>query len=85
MHCACVSARRSFIGQDLEQGNRVAWNEIDISNWDALARARVLKEVKFLSTLRHPNLINFFGAWMSQDKAKVIFITELMGSGTLKQ
>jgi serine/threonine protein kinase len=45
----------------------------------------VLKEVNFLRTLRHPNLIKFFGAWLSEDKTKVIFITELMSSGTLKE
>ena len=69
----------------MEQGNLVAWNEIDISKWDAAARARVLKEVNFLRTLRHPHLIGFFGAWMSKDKSKVIFLTEFMGSGTLKE
>lgn len=75
----------SYKGQDLERGNLVAWNEIDISKWGAEQRARVLKEVNFLRTLRHPNLIKFFGAWLSDDKTKVIFITELMSSGTLKE
>lgn len=85
----CDSVREplclSYEAQDLDNGSLLAWNEIDISKWDAKDRARVLKEVTFLRTLRHPNLIKFFGAWMNADKTHVIFITELMSSGTLKQ
>jgi WNK lysine deficient protein kinase len=57
---------------------------VDISKWNASQRARVLKEINFLRTLKHENLIKFFGAWM-KDKGTVVFVTELMGSGTLKQ
>lgn len=45
----------------------------------------MLKEIKFLSSLRHENLIKLYGAWMNEPRTKVVFVTELMSSGTLKE
>ncbi len=46
---------------------------------------RILNEIALLKQLQHTNLIAFYGAWVSKDKDKVVFITELMSSGTLKE
>lgn len=47
-------------------------------------------QVKLLRTLSHPSLIACYGAWATKDEAankpeKVVFVTELMSSGTLKE
>lgn len=45
---------------------------------------RLLAEIKFLKTLRNDCLIKFFGAF-SKGGDRIIFITELMTSGTLAE
>lgn len=45
----------------------------------------VLNEITLLKQLRHANLIAFYGAWVNKEAEKVVFITELMSSGTLKE
>ena len=51
----------------------------------ARERRRILNEVTLLKKLGHPNLIAFYGAWVNRETEKVVFITELMSSGTLKE
>ncbi len=44
---------------------------------------RVTSEIKLLRTLKHPALIKIYSAFQKGDR--IIFITELMTSGTLQQ
>lgn len=74
-----------FKAQDLEHGNLVAWNEVNIKMYGPRERKRILNEVTLLKKLHHPNLISFYGAWVNKESEKVVFITELMSSGTLKE
>jgi len=62
----------------------LAWNEVPISGYTDKAKRRILNEVTLLRTLEHPNLIGFYGAWFDKAKQSVVFITELMHSGTLR-
>lgn len=48
-------------------------------------RKRIMNEVSLLRTLSHPHLISFYGAWVNKEHEKVVFVTELMSSGTLKE
>ena len=74
-----------YKAQDLEHGNLVAWNEVNIKMYAPKERKRILNEVTLLKKLSHPNLIAFYGAWVNKESEKVVFITELMSSGTLKE
>lgn len=74
-----------FKAQDLEHGNLLAWNEVNIAGYHHKERKRILNEVALLKRLVHTNLIKFFGAWINKEKEQIIFVTELMSSGTLKE
>ena len=45
---------------------------------------RVVDEIKLLKTLKHPSLIKFYTAF-TKGSDRIIFITELMTSGTLQE
>ena len=49
-------------------------------------RQRFIEEAKMLKELQHPNIVRFYEYWEdSQAKPKkIILVTELMTSGTLK-
>lgn len=77
--------KKVYKAQDLEHGNLIAWNEVNIACYNAKERKRILNEVTLLRKLDHKNLIRFFGAWINKEKEQVVFVTELMSSGTLKE
>jgi WNK lysine deficient protein kinase len=74
-----------FRGQDVNNGRLVAWNEVNIKSYGQKERKRIMNEIMLLRTLSHGNLISFYGGWVNKDAEKVIFVTELMSSGTLKE
>ena len=47
-------------------------------------RARFMEEGKMLKILEHRNILGFYDYWEVPEKRKVILVTELMTSGTLK-
>ncbi|KAE8915790.1 hypothetical protein PF005_g21202 [Phytophthora fragariae] len=69
---------------DTDQGIDVAWNAIDIGLLPTTEKTRIIQEVQLLQKLEHKNIINFYGSWFSKEKNQVVFITEIMTSGTLK-
>lgn len=69
---------------DTDQGIDVAWNAIDIGVLPNTEKTRIIQEVQLLQKLEHKNIINFYGSWFSKEKNQVVFITEIMTSGTLK-
>lgn len=69
---------------DTDQGIDVAWNAIDIGVLPSTEKTRIIQEVQLLQKLEHKNIINFYGSWFSKEKNQVVFITEIMTSGTLK-
>ena len=48
-------------------------------------KERVRDEIMLIQKLKHPNIIHFIKAWHNRDKEEVIFITEIMTGGSLKQ
>ena len=73
-----------FKAYDTDQGIDVAWNRIDIAALPAGEKSRIIQEVQLLQKLEHKNIINFYGSWFCKEKNQVVFITEIMTSGTLK-
>ena len=70
---------------DTNEGIEVAWNAVNLSGVPKTERARVANEVHLLERLHHSNIISFHGSWANREKEQVIFVTEILSSGTLKQ
>ncbi|KAL0213377.1 hypothetical protein RCL1_007003 [Eukaryota sp. TZLM3-RCL] len=68
---------------DQEQGIEVAWNCIRISHLGEKERERLMLEVDVLKSITHPNIIECYAHW--NDENHLVFITELMTSGTLRK
>lgn len=80
-----------FLAMDTEEGVEVVWNEVIIRNWDH--KQSKVKEEKIkvaldqLIQLDHPNIVKMHKYWtdVKEEAVRVIFITEYMSSGSLKQ
>ena len=74
-----------YRGYDRHKGIDVAWNSINIGKLEGDHQQLVIDEVMMLKELSSKSkyIIDFQNAW--QDDDKVIFITELALSGTLKE
>lgn len=79
---------------DTEEGVEVVWNEVILKDWDPdLSKAQEEKikvALDQLIQLDHPNIVKMHKYWIDtsvrEDKnSRVIFITEYMSSGSLKQ
>jgi len=67
---------------DTEKGIEVAWNQVLIDRFQ-LDKEKVLREIEFFKKIRHKHVIEFYNFWTDERKNQVVFITELMPSGTL--
>jgi len=47
-------------------------------------QVRIMHEVRLLEQLDNGNIISFFGSWVNREKEEVVFITEILSSGSLK-
>lgn len=65
---------------DWEEGFEVAWSSTQTSKAEY---NELNEEIEILKRVRHPNIINFHDCWYNNNE--VIFITELMTSGTLRE
>ncbi len=81
-HGAFKAVYKAF---DHEEGIEVAWNQVRVNNLNDQETGKLLGEIELLRSLKHPNIIDFHDAWTTPDNNYVIFITELMSSGTLRQ
>uniref|UniRef100_A0A8C4QRY6 Nuclear receptor-binding protein n=1 Tax=Eptatretus burgeri TaxID=7764 RepID=A0A8C4QRY6_EPTBU len=79
----------AYLAMDTEEGVEVVWNEVQFSERrNFKAQEEKIKAVfNNLIQLEHPNIVNFHKYWADgkENKARVIFITEYMSSGSLKQ
>ncbi len=69
---------------DTIEGIEVAWNVVKLSGVPKAERIRIVNEVRLLERLHHPNIISFHGSWVNRETERVIFVTEILSSGTLK-
>jgi len=74
---------------DTDEGVEVVWNEVRFSERKYFkAREETISDVfDRLIQLEHPNIVKLHKYWIDRDaeKPRVIFITEYMSSGSLKQ
>ncbi|KAJ8268454.1 hypothetical protein COCON_G00136260 [Conger conger] len=77
------------LAMDTEEGVEVVWNEIQFSDKKVFkALEDKIKEMfENLMQVEHPNIVKFHKYWLDtrETRARVIFITEYMSSGSLKQ
>lgn len=74
---------------DTDEGVEVVWNEVRFSE-RKFFRAKeetISKVFDRLILLEHPNIVTLHKYWVHMDveKPRVVFITEYMSSGSLKQ
>lgn len=74
-----------YRGFDNEQGCEVAWNTISLKNLTAKDKAQINEELKLNRKLNHPNIVHFIFAWTNTVKEELVFITEIVTGGNLKQ
>ena len=74
---------------DTEEGVEVVWNEVRFSERKYFkAKEEIISDVfDRLIQLEHPNIVKLHKYWIHKDAdmPRVIFITEYMSSGSLKQ
>ena len=56
-----------------------------MGNLPDIEAKRIVDEASVLTELKHPNIIQLISHWYSQEKQTLVFITELLKGGTLKQ
>jgi nuclear receptor-binding protein len=79
----------TYLAMDTEEGVEVVWNEVRFSERKVLQNSETPISEVFdrLIQLEHPNIVKLHKYWIHKDleKQRVIFITEYMSSGSLKQ
>ncbi|XP_055921767.1 nuclear receptor-binding protein homolog isoform X2 [Eupeodes corollae] len=77
------------LAMDTEEGVEVVWNEMQLSAKTDLKQqeTQIRQMFENLLHLDHENIVKFHRYWtdMKSDKPRVIFITEYMSSGSMKQ
>ena len=74
-----------YKGVDKEEGREVAWNVIKLDRYPEGDVQKLIAEIGLLKDLDCPQIINLYHSWIDNDKRQVVFITELMTSGTLRE
>jgi len=69
---------------DTEEGIEVAWNQVRLTGVQPQQRAKILGEITILEQLKHQNIMDIYDSWETPSGDYLIFITEIMSSGTLK-
>nr|XP_023690103.1 nuclear receptor-binding protein-like [Paramormyrops kingsleyae]XP_023690104.1 nuclear receptor-binding protein-like [Paramormyrops kingsleyae] len=79
----------AYLAMDTEEGVEVVWNEVMFSERKnfKLQEEKVRAIFDNLTQLEHLNIVKFHKYWadVKENRARVIFITEYMSSGSLKQ
>ncbi|XP_042561719.1 nuclear receptor-binding protein 2 [Clupea harengus] len=77
------------LAMDTEEGVEVVWNEVQFSDKKVFKshEDRIKEMFENLMQVEHPNIVKFHKYWLDarESRARVIFITEYMSSGSLKQ
>ncbi|XP_022650047.1 nuclear receptor-binding protein-like isoform X2 [Varroa destructor] len=80
----------AYLAMDTEEGVEVVWNEVNFSerkNFKAMEE-KIKLTFDSLAQLSHPNIVKIHNYWIDDHKEgppRVIFITEYMSSGSVKQ
>ncbi|XP_042319611.1 nuclear receptor-binding protein 2 isoform X2 [Sceloporus undulatus] len=79
----------TFLAMDTEEGVEVVWNELQFTDKKAFKahEEKIKTTFEQLVVVDHPNIVKVHKYWLDvqEAKAQVIFITEYVSSGSLKQ
>ncbi|XP_068839410.1 nuclear receptor-binding protein 2 isoform X4 [Capricornis sumatraensis] len=79
----------TFLAMDTEEGVEVVWNELHFADRKAFLvhEEKIQTMFEQLALVDHPNIVKLHKYWLdaSESRARVIFITEYVSSGSLKQ
>uniref|UniRef100_A0A8C8RZ49 Protein kinase domain-containing protein n=1 Tax=Pelusios castaneus TaxID=367368 RepID=A0A8C8RZ49_9SAUR len=79
----------TFLAMDTEEGVEVVWNELHFTDKKAFKvhEEKINTMFEQLVVVDHPNIVKLHKYWLDvkDSKARVIFITEYVSSGSLKQ
>ncbi len=70
---------------DTNNGFEVAWNVVKLNRIPPSERKRIKTEVKLLKDIEHKNVIRYYNSWVDREKEQIIFVKEMMSSGSLKE
>jgi WNK lysine deficient protein kinase len=74
-----------FKGYDEEEGIEVAWCQVNMERVGEAEKMQIHTEVDILKSLTHKHILTFFAYFDLPSTKQIVFITEIMTSGTLKQ
>jgi WNK lysine deficient protein kinase len=67
-----------------EEMKEIAWNVINVGKLSKREKERVVSEINILLKLEHDNIIKIKAVWYNNTKQEVIFITDVITGGSLK-
>ncbi len=75
-----------FKGYDEEEGNEIAWCQMVMDRVGETEKSQIRQEVELLKNVQHKHILAFIDCFELESPSKpIVFITEYMSSGTLKQ
>jgi len=79
--------KKVFKAYDTIKGIEVAWNEIDVSPFDSKIKEQIFREIEILQKCNNQciYIIKLYDNWIDKSKEKIIFITEIATSGSLRE
>jgi len=63
----------------------VAWNVVKLGKLPVSERKRIKNEVIILKDIEHKNVIKYYNSWVDREREQIVFVTEIMSSGSLKE
>lgn len=75
----------SYRAYDSDEGIEVAWNQVRLQGVKPEQKAKILGEITILEQLETDYIMRILNSWESSNGEYLIFITEIMSSGTLKE
>ncbi|EER18385.1 hypothetical protein Pmar_PMAR005296 [Perkinsus marinus ATCC 50983] len=79
------SYKTVYLAFDNDTGREVAWNVISFAHLSRHERKRIDDEIKIAKSLDHDRILSFINAWINKKKEEVVFITERVNGGSLRQ
>ncbi|KAL9653006.1 hypothetical protein ABK040_015521 [Willaertia magna] len=73
-----------FRAYDTEEGTEVAWNQVKLAGVGNAQKKKIHQEIVILDSVKHESIMEIYDHWETEDGDFLVFITELMSSGTLK-
>jgi WNK lysine deficient protein kinase len=74
-----------WLAYDTELGIEVAWCLVETKKIPPRERERIKSETEILSHIHHQHIINFYQVWENPATEQIVFTTERVTSGSLKQ